>query len=306
MLVWLDGQTSRKGKPNENFAREVMELFTLGVGNFTEQDVRQLARAFTGWRIEEDHSVLHKDQFDDREKTIFGETDEFDSDSAIDLILQQPAAPRHLATKMLCEFVHPEPTEDQIDHYAKALVDANWQVKPVLRDMVSSRMFFSPWAYRSRIKSPAELVVGSALAIGGKPNIQFLREAMSKMGQNLLYPPNVKGWDGDRAWINSNTILVRLNFCMSIATGRNPGGSDAMARKNDRIYGLKSADEVLDVYGRLLLDGKIAKSAREKLTSYLNIDDKGKEQLWVDSDTLYNKVRDTLHMMMTVPEYQLA
>ena len=312
MLIWLDGKDNRKGKPNENFAREVMELFTLGVGNYSEDDIKQLARAFTGWRIEQNEGTFKKEQFDDGEKTIFGEKGDYDLEGAIDLILKRPTASKYLARKMLRGFVHPDPTDEQIDHYAKRLLDSDWNIKLVLREMFASRMFFSEWAYRSKIKSPSELVIGSAIAMGGKPNMQFLREQLSKMGQNLLYPPNVKGWDGEEAWINSNTVLVRFNFGMSIATQRSQGGPEVMARGNDletplKSMNVKTADDVIDVYARVFLDGKLPEGAKEKLLDYMNRDQKDQAKPFVlNRETVNSKVRDMLHILMTTPEYQLA
>ena len=317
MLIWLDGKDNRRGHPNENFAREVMELFTLGIGNYTEDDVKQLARAFTGWRLEYNNDIVtavyHPEQHDLEEKTIFGVTDKFDTDSAIDLILKQPAAPKHLSMKMLRAFVHPDPTDEQIEHYGQRFVANDWNIKTVLREMLTSRMFFSEWAYRSKIKSPAELVIGSAIAMGGKPNMQFLRDSMSKMGQNILFPPNVKGWDGEEAWINSNTVLVRFNFGLAIATSRNPGGGgQVMARPNDLETPLKSmhvnsADEVIDAYARVLLDGKLRDGERDKLIDYMNRDRNDNPKTWVlNRDNVNGKLRDMLHIMMSTPEYQLA
>lgn len=312
MLVWLDGKDNKRGKPNENFAREIMELFTLGVGNYTEKDVKNLARAFTGWRLDENKAVFHSEQHDLEEMTIFGETGKFDSESAIDLILKQPMARKFLARKMLRGFVHPQPTDEQIAHYAQRLVDTKWNIKTVLREMLLSKLCFSEWAYRSKIKSPAELVIGSTLAMGGKPNMQFLREQMSKMGQNILYPPNVKGWDGEEAWINSNTVLVRFNFGMSIATQRNPGGTEPMARQNDletplQSLNVKSADEVVDAYARVFLDGKLPDGAREKLIDYMNRNQRDLPKPFVlNRESINSKVRDMLHILMSTPEYQLA
>src|SRR5439155_14032152 len=193
-------------------------------------DVKQLARCVTGWRIEGEQGAFHKEYFDAGEKTVFGQKGNFDSKEAIDLILNRPAAPKFLARKMLREFVHPQPTDEQIAHYADRLLGNFWNIKTVLREMLASRMFFSEWSYRSKIKSQAELVIGSAIAMGGKPNMQFLREQMAKMGQDILFPRNVKGWGGEASWINSNTVLVRFNFGMSIATGRGQGGGEVMAR----------------------------------------------------------------------------
>src|SRR5437016_11000250 len=117
MLIWLDGRTNRKGKPNENFAREVMELFTLGVGNYSENDIKQLARAFTGWQLGENESRFDPKLFDDGEKEVFGVNGNFDAAGAIELILKQQAAPKFLARKLLRGFVHPHPSDDQIDYY---------------------------------------------------------------------------------------------------------------------------------------------------------------------------------------------
>jgi uncharacterized protein (DUF1800 family) len=293
-----------------------MELFALGVGNYTEKDVKELARAFTGWRLDNNNNnydaVFHPEQHDLEEMSIFGETGKYDTEGALDLILKQPAAPKYLAKKMLRGFVHPHPTDDQIEHYAKRFLANDWNIKTVLREMVTSRMFFSEWAYRSKIKSPAELVIGSAIEMGGKPNMAFLRESMAKMGQNILFPPNVKGWDGEESWINSNTVLVRFNFGMAIATQRNPGGSDPMARQNDletplKSMNVKSADQVIDAYARVFLDGKLPPGARDKLIDYMNRDRNDQSKPFVlNKESVNSKVRDMLHVLMTTPEYQLS
>jgi uncharacterized protein (DUF1800 family) len=345
MLVWLDGRVNRKGKPNENYAREIMELFTLGVGNYTEHDIKQLARAFTGWEIRDAGSsmmmsaaapgtmtgVLNEKQFDDGEKEIFGVKSNFNAQTAIDLILKQPAAPKFLAKKMIKEFVHPQPTDEQIEHYASRLLAADWDVKTVLREMISSRMFFSDWAYRSKIKSPVELAIGAALVVGGKVNAQYLREEMAKMGQNLLYPPNVKGWDGEQAWINSNTVLVyppnvkgwdgeqawinsntvlvRFNLGLMLATQRR---DDLFARRTDyesflRQHQAKTAAEVLDVYAKLMFDGRLDDEKRAELLEYMNRNEKNEPAAFVlNGGTVNSKVRGVLHLLMSTPEYQLA
>ncbi len=263
MLVWLDGNTNRKGSPNENYGREVMELFTLGVGNYTEKDVQELARAFTGWHIdgngEASKGSFNPKQFDDGEKTIFGKTGKFDSESAVDLLLEQPAASRHQARRLLKEFVHPNPTDEQIQHYADRLVAEKWNIKTVLREMVGSRLFFSDWAYRSKIKSPIELVVGGVNEVGGKASTTFLREQTMKMGQALMAPPNVKGWDGERTWINANTVLLRFNFGQTLSTQR----GDYFPRRADveswlSKHKIKSGQDIVDHFAALFLDGNVA------------------------------------------------
>jgi uncharacterized protein (DUF1800 family) len=308
MLVWLDGNTNRKGAANENYGREVMELFTLGVGNYTEKDVQQLARAFTGWRVDGDHGIFEKYRFDDGEKTIFGQTGHFDSDAAIDLILQQPAAPKHLSRRLLRNFVHPNPTDEMIAHYAQRLLQEKWELKPVMQEILASRLFYSDWAYRSSIKSPAELTVGAVSAVGGKASTVFLRDQTTKMGQSLLMPPNVKGWDGEEAWINANTVLLRFNFGLSLALQR---GED-FAQRADldgwlRKHNLKTADDILDHYLRLLLDGNVTTAARSELLDFLNHGSSSAPRPFVlNPETMNSKVRGLQHLIMAMPEFQLA
>jgi uncharacterized protein (DUF1800 family) len=308
MLVWLDGRSNRKGRANENYAREIMELFTLGVGKYTENDVKQLARAFTGWRIEDNRGTFNPKEFDDGEKEIFGEKGNFDAAGAIDLILKQPAAPKFLAKKILAAFVHPKPTDEQIDHYAKRLLATEWNIKIVLREIFASRMFFSDFAYRSKIKSPAELAIGAALIVGGKVNASFLREEMSKMGQNLLFPPTVKGWDGEETWINSNTVLERFNLGMSLATQRR---DNEFARRADLQNDLKqhnvtSGREFIDFYTQLMFDGKLATYFRGELIEYMNRNERNEPAMFtLNPGMVSTKARDVLHLMMSMPEYQL-
>jgi uncharacterized protein (DUF1800 family) len=309
MLIWLDGRTNRKGKPNENFAREVMELFTLGVGNYTEADIKQLARAFTGWQIADQQSRFEPKLFDDGEKEVFGVKGSFDTASAISLILRQPAAPRFLARRLLRGYVHPEPTDEHVNYYAARLLKADWNIKTVLSEMTASRLFFYDWANRSKIKSPAELVIGSVLVLGGKVNTQFVREEMAKMGQSLLFPPNVKGWDGEQTWINSNTVLGRFNVGMELSTQRR---ENEFARRSDldawmKKFGAQRAADVIQAYARMMLDGDLDQSARADLIEFMNRNEKNEPVLFSPTPEMVNtKVRGMLHLMMSMPEYQLA
>jgi uncharacterized protein (DUF1800 family) len=308
MLLWLDGNANRKGKANENYGREVMELFTLGIGNYTEDDVKQIARAFTGWRVEGEEAIFDRKLHDEGVKTFLGRTGNFAMEDACRIILQQPAAPRHLARHLLQEFVHPEPLDSHIDFYAKRLLEYDWNVKLVLRDMLSSRLFFSDWAYRSKIKCPVVLAVGAALAMGGKVDCDFLRNSCVRLGQNLLNPPNVKGWPGERSWINANTVLLRFNFAMEMATQRRR----EFVRRSEldpwlEANHIKSANDVLNVLADLLLDGDLPPEARVRFLDYMNRDSKNAVKPFKLTHEMINlKVRDVMHMMMTMPEYQLA
>ena len=315
MLWWLDGNNSKKEGPNENYGREVMELFTLGVGNYSEQDVKELSRAFTGWRIEgEDkhkQAEFHKEDFDDGEKTIFGKKGKYDSESAVDLLLARPSAPTHLARKLLCDFVNPRPTDEQVEHYGKRLVECKWEVKPVLREMLASRLFYSEWAYRSRVKSPAELCVGAALSVGGgsKAKANYLREQMERMGQRLLFPPNVKGWDGDTNWINANTVITRFNFAMQLFKSEDYIFEDrADLATQMREKGEATPEAIVKYFADLLLDGRVAEGVRKELVAFMpQYGDKPPvEKFDLNDGRAQAKVRSVVHLMTSSPAYQLA
>jgi len=308
MLIWLDGNTNHKGAPNENYAREIMELFLLGIGNYSESDVKQLARCFTGWQIQGEKGVLNPGLFDEGEKTVFGQKGQFDSAIGIDILLEQPMASRYLASCLLKEFVHPNPLSEHVEHLARRIVEEKWEIKPVLQEILKSRLFFSEWAYRSKIKGPIELCVGSVAALGGKVNTGFVRDSAAKMGQELLFPPNVKGWDGQETWINANTVLLRFNYGLSIGTQRN----DEFARPSDiakwiKRHDIKTAEDVVDQYIRLFLDGVMPAGFRDKMIVYMKYD--GKEevrQFAITPGTINSKVRGLIHLTMSTPEYQLA
>ncbi len=308
MLRWLDGATNRKGAANENWSRELLELFTLGAGHFTEYDVKEVARAFTGWRVENSRVWFDAGGFDDGDKTIFGTTAKWESESAIDLILRQPSAAKHIARRLLREFVHPGPTDEMIDHYAQRLLEHQWQIKPLLREIFASRMFFSDWAYRSRIKSPVDVTVAASRQIGGKITANFVREQTTKMGQSLFFPPNVKGWDGHEAWINANTILLRYNFGVAISTQR----GEAFARQVDLEqwllkHDMRSGEQIVDHFLTLMLDGSAPAELRTALLTYINRGPKGEARPFVlEKDGFNFKLRAIIHLICATPEYQLS
>jgi hypothetical protein len=175
-------------------------------------------------------------------------------------------------------------------------------------EMLGSRLFFSDWAYRSRIKSPIELTIGAVTALGGKVNTTFIREQTAKMGQNILTPPNVKGWDGGEAWINANTVMLRFNFGLALATQRN----GEFAKKSDMEtwllkHNLKTSGDIVDHYAMLFLDGNLDPSTRSTLIEYMDHGPKNEPRPFVlDKDVLNDKVRGLLHLLMAVPEFQLA
>jgi len=216
MLVWLDGGANRVGEPNENFAREVLELFALGLGNYTERDVQELARAFTGWGVEKRAFVGRPAHHDPREKHIFGHRGRFGGEEALDLVLAQPACPRHVARRLLAEFVEPEPRPEDVEAWARVLVEEDWDVAAFLTRLLRSELFFSGRARRSRIAGPIEWVARTALELGARVVPADALAAVTAMGQAPLRPPSVKGWDGGRTWIHAGSWLARTEFASAL------------------------------------------------------------------------------------------
>lgn len=213
MLIYLDSVTNRKAHPNENYARELMELFCLGEGNYSEQDVQQLARCFTGWEIRRKRFRFNRYQHDFGEKTLLGKTHEFPESMAIDLILQQPAAASFIVGKLIRFFVFDEYAAGPAlaAPLAAELREHDWDIGYIVRRILESNLFFSEYAVGRKVRSPVDLTVGLLRCLDGSTNSYQLAEELRQLGQGLFYPPNVKGWEGGRTWINSSTLLGRAN-----------------------------------------------------------------------------------------------
>jgi hypothetical protein len=226
MLVWLDNKDNVKGRPNENFAREVMELFTMGEGQgYTEHDIREIARAFTGWTMTKDETVEDEGKFiddaklhDDSVKSFLGEKGNFNGYDAIDIILRQPSASRFITKKIYRFFVREQISAEMNDKLAKALTDAKYDFKPLMKTIFLSKDFYSEPSVATQIKSPVQLLVSTYRKMGLKsiPGIPDFNETCGALGQSLFLPPNVAGWAGGRTWINPATLLARGNFAETL------------------------------------------------------------------------------------------
>ncbi|HEX4146502.1 MAG TPA: DUF1800 domain-containing protein [Pirellulales bacterium] len=223
MLVWLDADSNRRGHPNENLARETMELFTLGVGNYSEDDVREAARALTGWTIVGNHFAVADARHDSGEKVVLGHRGPLTGDDFIKLLLEHPATPRRLAWRICQTFmgegvVDPQSLSQLADGLAAHGLDVAWAVETVLR----SKLFFSAENLRTRVAGPVEYVVGALRALeltDPPPSTLLLAEWVARMGQDLFYPPNVGGWNEGRAWLSSRAIVARANFADALVAG---------------------------------------------------------------------------------------
>ncbi len=218
MLVFLDAGLNVKGAPNENFAREIMELFTMGVGNYTEHDIREAARAFTGWNVRGLDFVRHPEQHDDGEKTVLHKTGRFDGVEVIDLILAQPVTAEFVAGKIYQFFVRQEVTPALRAQLGAVLRESRYELKPLLTTIFLSKDFYSPASVATHIKSPVELVVSTYKKLGltsilGVPDFNQVTGAL---GQHLFRPPTVAGWAQGKSWITPGLLVERGNFARDV------------------------------------------------------------------------------------------
>lgn len=218
MLAFLDADVNVKGAPNENFAREIMELFTMGVGNYSETDIREAARAFTGWNFKDLSFVVNPDLHDDTPKTVLGNTGNYDGVEVIDVILAQPVTAEYLAAKIYRYFVRQELTPELRMQLGTRLREANYEIAPLLQTIFLSRDFYSTASVGTRIKPPVELVVGTYKKLGLKevPGVPDFNEVTEALGQKLFFPPTVAGWANGKSWITPGLLLTRGNFVYDI------------------------------------------------------------------------------------------
>jgi uncharacterized protein (DUF1800 family) len=291
LLIWLDAQANRKGHPNENLGRELMELFTLGVGHFTENDVKEAARALTGWTVSGEAFREDASLHDGDEKTILGRKGRWKGDDLIGILLEQPATAERLAER-ICEMLMGEqflasgayersgtgvitdPARQALQTLAAGLrecdLDIGWAVEKVLR----SQAFFADSNLGTRIIGPVEHVVGAARALelfDPPPNTLILAEFAANLGQDLFHPPNVGGWPGGRSWITTRSAIGRHNFALALVGGEEVGRSEpldafALAERHGRGGDLKT---IVAFYAELVLGGLPSPAWQEQILNAL-------------------------------------
>ncbi len=307
MLRYLDNNVNQKAHPNENYARELMELFTLGIGNYTETDVRESARAFTGWsfRRNPDGTGMFVDnvrQHDDGLKTFLGQTGNFSGTDVVNIIFRQPAAARFFATKLLAFFLYMDPEPQLVDQVAALLRNSNFEIRPVMATLLRSNVFFSDRAYRALVKSPVEFVVGTHQLFEIPTVAPIELATLRQMGQTLFYPPNVKGWDGGAAWLNSQTVLTRENFANGVAKSpQMMGAADWIAPAMRSMDPRTVARTLTDT----MLQGDVSPASVAQLVAYLG--GSGQTELAALSpENVDERVRNAAYLTMAMPAYQLA
>ena len=327
MIYWLDNCDNHGHAVNENWGRELLELFSMGVGNYTETDVREASRAFTGWTIalapprgyynrwdwefeyiEEDH--------DDSDKTFLGQTGRFNGEDIINIICQQPATAQFLARHLYNFFVADEvpvpawqvtpPRDPQaIETLARTFTESQYNIRAVLRVLFRSDFFKN--ARFARIKSPAEVVVGLLRLAGGAefpaPGIGNLAKQPSYMGQDLLNPPSVEGWHTGMEWINSGTLMKRINFAADVLGDLSRPGISAMVERLKAQGDLSPeafVDSCLDLIGPL----EVRPETRQQLLDHASEEGPlgwGTEQ---DADTSSTRVGEMLQLIASLREFQ--
>jgi uncharacterized protein (DUF1800 family) len=338
MLVWLDGITSVRGRPNENFARELQELFTMGINdvvtgerNYTEDDVKEVARAFTGWKIAPPRGaanpygftfLVNPDDHDNTTKTVYGQSANFGGEDIVAVISARKATARFLAKKLIEAFVYPltgsSTDKATIEKFADIYFSTNHSMKELARAIFSSDEFFSERARFGLVKSPVELIVGAIRMLGARynpgtsasqENANILAGVSGLLGQELFNPPDVSGWPHGLGWINTAYLLMRFTYADLIAIFRtrdlnSPGLwlTPDQLRSYTKGNAKKTVKSFLSLLGPLVVDGPATKALRD----YLQTDDQGNSIEFVPDDpTIDKKVRGLVHQIMCLSEFQL-
>jgi uncharacterized protein (DUF1800 family) len=328
MLIWLDGNQNRAKAPNENYGRELLELFVLGIGNYTENDVKAAARAFTGWFFTGERSTapgkhfiggeftFQDKQHDKNPKTFLGQNIGApangdwlqDGLAVIDTALKQPACARFIAGKLFSFFVWDAPEPATVAPFAD-LFAKDHDLRNLLRALLLSPEFSSERAYRAKIKGPAEYAAGLLRALGVPNATRDTIASTRRMGQELFNPPNVGGWTSGLGWIGPGGILERTNYANKTVTARQTNNATVAFDPAKLLAGknLTTPEQLADEFIGLLLDGNATSDQRAALVAYLRLNDKGQPGTFaLDARTLDSKVRGLIHLVASTPTYQLS
>jgi uncharacterized protein (DUF1800 family) len=309
MLVWLDGRGSRKGNPNENYTRELMELFSLGIGHYTEKDIREAAKAFTGWQVRGAEAAFEANQHDDSEKTVLGHKGKWKPDDIVRVCLEQPSCPYFICGKLfrflVSETIHP--TKELLAPLADGFRKSKFDFGALVKTVLASNLFFSEEAYRSKVKSPVDFALGVVKGTEGHIGTTALAQVLEQLGQSLFYPPSVKGWDGGQAWLNGQTLLYRQNLALALCSTEDPRfGTKVDPAALARKHGKSGDEELVDFFLRVFLQGDVPAESRGRLVDYAKKARGAKAPVyWTEQDAIDHRVRAVCRLVLTLPEFQL-
>ncbi|MDQ6893215.1 MAG: DUF1800 domain-containing protein [Acidobacteriota bacterium] len=320
MLIWLDNYTNTKGRPNENYAREVMELFTLGVDRYTQQDVTEVARALTGWTITKPSGApasqyvfsFSASNHDTGSKTILGQTGTWDGTDAIRIILEAADARaslsgRFLGANLWSFFAYNDPPAWVLDELAAVYVSSNRSIRAVVDHIFRMEEFYEPHARKSLIRSPVEYIVATLHQLEAKTDMSTPAANLVPMGLNLFSPVDARGWEGDLDWINTGTVFARASFTNSLTTNRGTTGTRIDVAALTAGKTLATARDVVNALADRL---GLADAPPEILAvweKYVDSRPDGSRGFWTNTPTQVDqKIRGLAHLMITSAEYHLC
>lgn len=325
MLIWLDQAQSRKDHPNENYAREVMELFSLGEGHYTEQDITEAARALTGWSLDQKNQqftyrpLIH----DNSTKTIFGQTGNFDGDDFIKQILQKPQAAEFLTAKLWTYFAGQPPTPEFNRALAEVLRQHNYELKPLLRTIFTCSAFYSDAVIQNQVKSPVQWLVGSVKVLESQlPPASISCAILRQLGQDIFAPPNVKGWDGGITWISTNSLLERYNDAQTLIDGSFPSltaadlsakaggqGGKALLKTAQRLrMGGVDLNKILSPEDRATTQTIVSSLALRLFQKEMSPPQEGELYTFLHTQKKLDDtaIKTVIRLMMATPDYQIT
>ena len=297
MLLWLDAGNNRKSQPNDTLARNLVERFSLGAGHFSEADVREAARAFTGWAVLRNRLRYFDREHDSGQKQILGQAGDFDGEDVVRIVLRQAAAPRFLVRKLYRWFIsETEAPEDAMVGPLAESFAADYDVSKLVETMLRSNLFFSAAAYRRRIKSPVEFALGIVRGFEGMISTSQLGSDLADLGQNLYNPPTVNGWVGGRRWINRATLIGRSNLAGALVTKKGPYGGKLDPLAVATKHGFAAPETAGRFLINLLLQGDLEEKVAEALLA----------SAAKSSADASDKLRALTRAVAMLPEFQLA
>ena len=341
MLIWLDNRYNVAAHPNENFAREIMELFALGLGNYTEADVKDAARAFTGWTLDKNGAFIYRDQLHDPGiKTFLGRTGPWNGDDVVAIIVEQPIHQRFICRKLLEFFVYSDPEPELTDALAQVYALSGYDLARTVGTLVRSNVFYSTRAYRALPKSPIEFAIGLMRVMDVRQVPGDIPFWLARMGQDVLAPPSVKGWDGGPTWISTATLLARFNLvnrivravppkppapsAMAVATmappsaaaSPTPAMTPAPPPPNPNVFAALTPDQIVAQAGGLdagkvletivdgAVQGDVTSDLRQTLLGYLNATNATLPTPF-GPENYQERIRGALALVLNLPSNQL-
>lgn len=300
MLYWLDGNANHKRSPNENYAREVMELFTMGIGNYTEDDVKEAARSFTGWHVKDDDFAYNENDHDHGSKTFLGNSGDFNGDDIVRILAARPETARFIVSKLWRFFAYPGPEQAVVDALAQVYLDSGGDIAQVIRAIFLHDRFYSDQARTGLIRSPADFVVQALRTVNPELADKGAAAAMNQMGQDLFNPPNVAGWAGGLVWINSSTLLARFNFANRLAgsVGR-AAEDDVSLAQMQRLLSTSNPSDMLAYWTAQLGNLQLSDVSRKAIQEYAGDPPQTMRQLLA-------KHKGIVHAVLSSPEYQFS